>query len=210
MILAAYIVTGFLVASIYAVGMLRGRRDRLHRLGLLIPLTIAAIATPVQIYVGDVAARSVAEDQPAKFAAFECIEETGPNQTEYIGGICTDDGVKGAIGIPGLDSWLVGFSTDTVVTGLEDIPPDERPPANTLLHLSFDAMVGIGAALLALATWFGFVWWRRRDIPAARGSCAPSPSRAQPRSSPSGAAGSSPRSVASPGSSTATCAPPRR
>ncbi len=166
MILAAYMVAGFLVASIYAVGMLRGRRDRLHRLGLLIPLTVACIATPVQIYVGDVAARSVAEDQPAKFAAFECIEKTGPNQTEYIGGICTDDGVKGAIGIPGLDSLLVGFSTDTVVTGLEDIPPDERPPANTLLHLSFDTMVGIGSGLLALAAWLGIVWWRRRDIPA--------------------------------------------
>jgi len=166
MILAAYMVAGFLVASIYAVGMLRGRRDRLHRLGLLIPLTVAAIATPVQIYVGDVAARSVAKDQPAKFAGFECIQETGPDQTEYVGGICTDEGVKGAIGIPGFNSWLVGFSTDTVVTGLEDIPPDERPPANTLLHLAFDAMVGIGSALLALAAWLGFAWWRRRDIPA--------------------------------------------
>ena len=41
MILAAYLVTGFLVASVYAVGMLRGRRDRHHRLGLLIPLTVA-------------------------------------------------------------------------------------------------------------------------------------------------------------------------
>ena len=48
MILAAYLVTGFLVASVYAVGMLRGRRDRHHRLGLLIPLTVAAIATPLQ------------------------------------------------------------------------------------------------------------------------------------------------------------------
>ena len=52
-----------------------------------------------------------------------------------------------------------------MVTGLEDIPPDERPPANTLLHLSFDAMVGIGTALLGLAAWLAFVWWRRRDIP---------------------------------------------
>ncbi len=167
MILAAYMVTGFLVASIYAVGMLRGRRDRLHRLGLLIPLTVAAIATPVQIYVGDVAARSVAEDQPAKFAGFECIQETGPNQTEYLGGICTDEGVKGAIGIPGLDSWLVGFSTDTVVTGLEDVPPDERPPANTLLHLAFDAMVGIGFGLLGLSGWLAIAWWRRREPPGS-------------------------------------------
>jgi cytochrome d ubiquinol oxidase subunit I len=165
MILAAYMVAGFLFASVYAVGMLRGRRDRLHRLGLLIPLTIACIAAPIQIFWGDVAAREVADHQPAKFAAFECIQETGPDQTEYLGGICTDDGVKGAIGIPGLDSWLVGFSTDTVVTGLEDIPANERPPANTLLHLSFDAMVGIGSALLALAGWLAFAWWRRRDIP---------------------------------------------
>ena len=52
-----------------------------------------------------------------------------------------------------------------MVTGLEDIPPDERPPANTLLHLSFDAMVGIGSALLGLGAWLAFVWWRRRDIP---------------------------------------------
>jgi cytochrome d ubiquinol oxidase subunit I len=167
MILAAYMVAGFLFASVYAVGMLRGRRDRHHRLGLLIPLTIACIATPVQIFVGDVAARGVADHQPAKFAGFECIQETGPDQTEYIGGICTEDGVKGAIGIPGLDSWLVGFSTDTVVTGLNDIPPDERPPANTLLHLSFDAMVGIGFGLLALAGWLAFAWRRRRDIPGS-------------------------------------------
>ena len=165
MILAAYMVVGFLVASVYAVGMLRGRRDRLHRLGLVIPLTIACIATPIQLFVGDTAAREVADHQPAKFAAMECIEETGTDQTEYLGGICTDDGVKGAIGIPGLDSFLVGWSTDTEVTGLNDIPDDEEPPAHTLLHLSFDAMVGIGSGLLALGAWFGFVWWRRRDIP---------------------------------------------
>jgi cytochrome d ubiquinol oxidase subunit I len=145
--------------------MLKGRRDRLHRLGLLIPLTIACIATPVQLFVGDTAAREVADHQPAKFAGMECIEKTGTHQTEYIGGICTSDGVKGAIGIPDLDSLLVGFNTDTKVIGLEDIPEDERPPANTLLHLSFDAMVGIGTALLGLAAWLAFVWWRRRDIP---------------------------------------------
>ena len=165
MILAAYMVVGFLVASIYAVGMLRGRRDRLHRLGLLIPLTVACIVTPIQLFVGDTAAREVADHQPAKFAGFECIQETGTHQTEYIGGICTSDGVKAAIPIPDLDSFLVGFSADTKVIGLEDIPADERPPANTLLHLAFDAMVGIGTALLGLAAWLAFVWWRRRDIP---------------------------------------------
>jgi cytochrome d ubiquinol oxidase subunit I len=166
MILAAYMVAGFLVASIYAVGMLRGRRDRLHRLGMLIPLTIALIATPIQLFVGDTAARSVADHQPAKFAGMECIQKTGTHQTEYVGGICTSDGVKAAIPIPDLDSFLVGFSADTKVTGLQDVPADERPPANTLLHLSFDAMVGIGTALLLLGLWLAFAWWRRREIPS--------------------------------------------
>jgi cytochrome bd ubiquinol oxidase subunit I len=166
MILAAYMVVGFLVASIYAVGMLKGRRDRLHRLGLLIPLTIGLIATPIQLFVGDTAARAVSDHQPAKFAAMECVQETGTHQTEYVGGICTSDGVKVAIPIPDLDSFLVGFSADTKVTGLNDIPNDERPPANTLLHLAFDTMVGIGSGLLLLGLWVAFSWWKKRDVPA--------------------------------------------
>jgi cytochrome bd ubiquinol oxidase subunit I len=166
MILAAYMVTGFLVASIYAVGMLKGRRDRLHRLGLVIPLTIACLATPVQLFVGDTAARAIAEDQPAKFAGMECVQTTGTHQPEYVGGICTDDGVKWALRIPDLNSFLVGWSADTKVIGLDQIPEDEQPPAQTLLHLSFDAMVGIGSGLMLLALWFGLTWWRRREIPA--------------------------------------------
>jgi cytochrome d ubiquinol oxidase subunit I len=166
MLLAAYMVTGFLLASVYAVGMLRGRRDRYHRLGFIIPFTVAAIATPVQLFVGDTAARAVADDQPAKFAGFECIYKGGTDQTEYVGGICTGGKVKGAIGIPGLDSLLVGFSTDTNVTGLNQIPADRQPPALTMLHLAFDTMVGVGSALFLLAVWFAIAWWRRRDLPA--------------------------------------------
>jgi cytochrome d ubiquinol oxidase subunit I len=165
MLLAAYMVTGFLVASIYAVGMLRGRRDRYHRIGMAIPLCVAAIATPLQLFVGDTAARAVADDQPAKFAAMECIYKGGDNQTEYLGGICTDGKVKYAIGIPGLDSLLVGFSTHTDVTGLNQIPDNDEPPQRTMLHLSFDAMVGIGSALMGLALWLGFLLWRRRTVP---------------------------------------------
>jgi cytochrome d ubiquinol oxidase subunit I len=168
MILAAYMVVGFLVASVYAVGMLRGRRDRLHRLGLLIPLTIGLIATPIQLFVGDTAARAVADHQPAKFAGMECIQETGGHQTEYVGGICTASGVVAAIPIPELDSLLVGFSPGSKVIGLNDIPEDERPPANTLLHLAFDTMVGIGSALLLLGVWLGWTWWKRREIPQSK------------------------------------------
>ncbi len=168
MILAAYLVTGFGVASVYAVGMLRGRRDRYHRLGLLIPLTVACILAPIQFAVGDTAARSIAKDQPIKFAAMECVQTTSTHVTEYIYGRCTPDGVKGGIGIPGFDSFLVGWSTDTEVIGLDTVPPEDRPPANTMLHWAFDTMVGIGTMLIVLGLWLGIAWWRKRDFPQTK------------------------------------------
>ena len=94
--------------------------------------------------------------------------ETGPNQTEWIGGVLVGDEVKFGIPIPDLDSILVGFSADTVVTGLDQIPDDEEPPAPTLLHLAFDAMVGIASALLLLSAIYGWVWWRKRRLPESK------------------------------------------
>jgi cytochrome d ubiquinol oxidase subunit I len=156
------------LASVYAVGMLRGRRDRYHRLGFIIPFTVAAIATPIQLFVGDTAARAVADHQPAKFAGFECIYKGGTNQAEHIGGICHDGHVSADISIPGLDSLLVGFSTDSDVTGLNQIPANQQPPALTMLHTAFDTMVGMGTLLLLLAVWFAVVWYRKRDLPATK------------------------------------------
>src|SRR5204863_113728 len=115
--------------------------------------------------VGDTAARAIANDQPIKFAGMECVQTTHRDVTEYLGGHCTSSGVKGGIGIPGFDSFLVGFSTNTKVTGLDSVSPSDRPPANTMLHWAFDAMVGICSALIVLGLWLGWAWWRHRDIP---------------------------------------------
>ena len=76
MYLAGYIVTGFVVAGAYAVARLRGRWGRYERTALVVPLTIAALASPVQLLVGDWAARDVAESQPAKLAALEGLGQT--------------------------------------------------------------------------------------------------------------------------------------
>ncbi len=56
--------------------MLRGRRDRYHRLGFIIPFTVGAIAIPIQMGVGDSLARWVYNNQPVKFAAIELVPET--------------------------------------------------------------------------------------------------------------------------------------
>ena len=167
MLLAAYLVTGFLLASVYAVGLLRGHADRYVRLGFAIPFAVAAIAAPVQVFVGDVAARAVFEDQPSKFAAMELITTTGPNQPVTIGGILIDSEVVGGIRIPGLGSILAGFDPNTVITGFDQIPVDQRPPA-TIVHLAWDLMVGIGTALVGLGLWALVIWRRRRDVARSR------------------------------------------
>jgi cytochrome d ubiquinol oxidase subunit I len=167
MFLAAYIVAGFIVAGVYAVGLLRGRRDRYQRLGLAIPFTVAAAATPVQIVVGDVAAREVFQNEPAKFAAIEALTRTGTHVPERLGGVMIDGELRYSIDIPSGASLLSGYNPSTRIRGLEEIPPPVRPPDHlvTIVHLAFGLMVGIGFALLALSTWFAWSWWRRRSVP---------------------------------------------
>ena len=168
MVLAAYMVAGFLVASVYAVGFLRGRRDRYHRLGFAIPFVIAAALTPFQIFVGDTAARAIAADQPVKFATMEYVSQTSREVPEYLGGVYVNGHVYLGLAIPDMDSILVGFSPHTQVTGWDTVAPADRPPAPTLIHLSFDTMVGLAFLLLGAGLWALVIWWRRRALPRQR------------------------------------------
>ena len=90
MYLAGLIVASALVASVYAVARLRGRRDRYHRAGLVIPLAVLALAAPAQLVIGDWAARTVAEEQPVKLAAMEGLDETTEGAGLTIGGFYVD------------------------------------------------------------------------------------------------------------------------
>ncbi|HZZ96379.1 MAG TPA: cytochrome ubiquinol oxidase subunit I [Jatrophihabitantaceae bacterium] len=169
MLLAAYVVAGFAVAGVYAVGMLRGRRDRYHRIGLLVPLVVGAIAIPLQIFMGDVIARAVFHDEPAKFAAIEGLRNTGTHVPEELGGVMVDGRLRFSIPIPDGASLLSGFSPSTRVAGLNAIPAKVRPPDHlvTIVHLSFDIMVGTGFLLLGLALWFALAWRQHRLTPAS-------------------------------------------
>src|SRR3954452_20040138 len=95
----------------------------------------------------------------------ECVQKTSTDVTEYIFGRCTSSGVKGGIAIPGLDSFLVGWSTSKQGTGLGSVPPNARPPANTMPHSAFDTMIGICTLLIGLGLWLAFGWWPKRGLP---------------------------------------------
>jgi cytochrome d ubiquinol oxidase subunit I len=167
MYLAGYLVVGFLVAGVYARGWLRGDKSLYTRAGLVIPLTFAALAAPVQLVVGDWAARSVADDQPVKLAAFEGLAETEEGAPFHIGGIYEDGDVEYGIAIPKLLSILADHDPNGRVEGLDAVPADERPPVN-VTRLAFQAMVFIGTGLAGLAAVFLVTWWRRGRIPESR------------------------------------------
>jgi cytochrome d ubiquinol oxidase subunit I len=167
-LIAVYMTAGFAVASVYAVGWLRGRRDRYQRLAFAVPFTIAAALTPLQLVIGDVSARALVQDQPAKFAAMEVTWTTRAHNPEVILGFIDDSGqVRYGVGIPELDSLLVGYSPNAVIQGLSTFAPDARPSSveANLTHLAFDVMVGLGSAGALLAAWYFWVLWRRRRLP---------------------------------------------
>ncbi|MCX5374001.1 cytochrome ubiquinol oxidase subunit I [Streptomyces sp. NBC_00015] len=167
-VVGVVLTAGYVIAGVYAVGWLRGRRDRYHRLGFTVPFSVAAILTPVQFMLGDSIARSVFHKQPVKFAATEIVWKTDTHVPEYMFGRLHADGtISGGIKIPQLDSILAGFSPDTKVTGLSSVPASDRPTATqaTIAHWAFDIMVTIGSLLVLLALWYGWCWLRRRDLP---------------------------------------------
>jgi cytochrome d ubiquinol oxidase subunit I len=167
MYLAGYIVTGFLIAAAYALGRLRGRWGRYERTALAIPLTIAALASPVQVLVGDWAGRDVATTQPIKLAAIEGLYKTTSGAPEHLLGWYTDGQVKYGIAIPHGLSLLAFHSWNARVKGLQTAPPADRPPVN-VVRVAFQLMVGIGTLLALLGVVYVVVRVRRRGLPESR------------------------------------------
>ena len=160
--IATFMVVGFGVAAVYATGLLRGRDDRHHRLGFAIPFAFAAIASLAQPLVGHVAGLRLASAQPTKLAAMELNVDTQQRRAPLtIGGVIIDGQVRFGIDIPLLGSVISRNDPNASVPGLADFPEADRPNDQlaTMVHLSFQAMVGSGLALVGLSAWY---WLRRR------------------------------------------------
>jgi cytochrome d ubiquinol oxidase subunit I len=162
---ATFMVVGFCAAAVYATGLLRGRDDRLHRLGFAIPFAFATVAALCQPLVGHVLGARLAGTQPAKLAAMELATETEDPSPLVVGGLIIDGERRFAIEIPWLGSLISRGSVDRPVTGLDEFAADERPEDGlvNVVHLSFQAMVGIGFALIGLGGGFYLARRRGRD-----------------------------------------------
>jgi cytochrome d ubiquinol oxidase subunit I len=164
MIFATYVVTGFSIASFYALLYLRGKVTPYYQRALWLSLLMGAFFTPLQIFQGDFLARMVAKTQPVKFAAMEGQFETQKGAPLRIGGIPNEitRETKFALEIPKLLSFLGYGDMDAEVKGLNDFSKDETPPV-AVVHLAFQVMIGIGFFLLFLSGYSLYLFIRKKD-----------------------------------------------
>ena len=167
MYIAAYLVTGFVMAGVYAVARLRGRWTRYERTAIVVPLMIAALAAPIQILIGDWAARTVHTAQPTKLAAIEGLAKTTDGAPLHVLGWYDDGKIRHGLRIPKLLSTLASHDPSARVQGLDAVPPGDRPPVN-VVRVAFQTMVGIGTLLAALGVLTLLVRVRRRRLPTRR------------------------------------------
>jgi len=169
MTLAAFVATGFAVAGVHALMILKGKNVQFHDKAFRIAALTACVAALLQPISGDISAKDVAGRQPAKLAAMEAHFHTEPRASFLIGGIpdATNDTVLFALKIPGLLSFLAHGDIDKPVIGLKDIPREDRPPV-AIVHYAFQLMIALGMALAVLAVVYLFGLVRKRRWTSSR------------------------------------------
>jgi cytochrome d ubiquinol oxidase subunit I len=163
MVIAAFVSTCFAVAGVHALCLLRGTRAQaLHQTALRISLGIGAVFALLQPLSGDLSAKDVARRQPAKLAAMEAHYHTQREAPLLIGGIPDDatQQVRYGVELPYLLSVLAKGDPHAEVQGLDQVPPDQRPPT-LVCHFAFQIMVGTGTLLMALGLLYWLLRWRR-------------------------------------------------
>ena len=177
MYIAGYIVTGFLVGRRLRDRRLRGRWGRYERTALAMPLTIAALASPVQVLVGDWAARESAATSPSSWPpsrAWRTTTKGAPSTSSA--GTSTERSSRASRSPSCCPCWP--STTPTRRSRGSTRCRRDRPPVN-VVRFAFQTMVGIGTLLALLGVWLLAVRIRRRRLPESGGSTARSRSRAR-------------------------------
>ena len=165
MTVAAFAATGFAVAGIHAILLLRKKNHPFHQAALQIALTFGAAAALLQPLSGDLLAKNVASTQPLKAAAMHAQFETMRGAPLLIGGIpdMQEKTVHFGIYLPNMLSFLIHLDFQAEVTGLDAFPETEQPPV-PVVHYAFQIMVAIGfflAGISALYVLFRLKWPQR-------------------------------------------------
>jgi cytochrome d ubiquinol oxidase subunit I len=164
MCIAAFSATGFAVAGVHALMIVKKRNVRFHTQSFRIAAVFACVAAILQPLSGDISAKDVAKRQPAKLAAMEAHYHTEPAAALIVGGIPDNERkeVKYAIKLPGLLSFMVHGDFSTTVNGLDKIPVENQPPV-AITHFAFQIMVGLGMLMLLIAVLYFIAIWKKKS-----------------------------------------------
>jgi cytochrome d ubiquinol oxidase subunit I len=153
----------YLVVSVSAWYLLKGRHEAFARSSLRAGLAVGLAASLLQLVSGHISARGVARHQPVKLAAFEGLYETRAQAPMTLFG-WVDEKAEKVAGpqIPGLLSFLAHDDTQQPVTGLREAAPrpEDRPPVNFTFQL-FHVMVAAGVWMIFISALGCFYLWRR-------------------------------------------------
>jgi cytochrome d ubiquinol oxidase subunit I len=149
---SAFLLAAFFVMGISAWHLLKHQHIDFFTRSFNIGLVVGLVSSIVVALTGDLHAVHVTETQPAKLAAMEAHWETQAQAPIVLFAVPDAENERNAIEIgrvPGLLSLLGHHDANATVTGLKDIPKDERPPV-ALTFVSFRIMVALGAVFLLL------------------------------------------------------------
>ena len=164
MTIAAFVATGFAVAGVHALMILKGKDVRFHQKAFRIAAIFGTIAAVLQPLSGDISAKDVAKRQPAKFAAMEAHFHTEKPAAFTLGGIPDEEKqtVDYAIRIPGLLGFLANGDFGSEVPGLDRIPREDQPPV-AVVHYAFQIMIGLGVIMMLIAFIYFIALWKKKD-----------------------------------------------
>lgn len=125
-IFATWLTGSFLVISISAYYLIRGRHRRFAQASMGVAIFLAAFASICQSVSADATARGVVKNQPIKLAAMEGVYKTVPyTPMNLFGFVDTVHQKVYSLQIPGLLSLLAFHNFKKPVTGLDQLPSDE-------------------------------------------------------------------------------------
>ena len=161
--LGAFLAGAFLVLSVHAYYLIKGRFIDISKTAFKIALVVATVFSLGQLATGHKSAEGVAVNQPAKLATFEGhFEANAPGDMYLFGWVDKENQEVTGLKIPGGLSFLLHYDWDAPITGLNAFPKDEIPSQTNAVFQFYHIMVAIGMSLIALTLLSMFFWWRGR------------------------------------------------
>jgi cytochrome d ubiquinol oxidase subunit I len=157
----AFLAGAFLVLSVHAYYLRKGRYEAISKKAFKIALVVATIVSFTQLLSGHSSADGVAKNQPAKLAAMEGhYEASAPADLYLLGWVDNEKQKVSGIAVPGGLSFLVHQDFQAPVTGLNAFPKEDQPSQVNAVFQFYHIMISIGMFLIALTFYACFLWWR--------------------------------------------------